>query len=63
MRLVLVLTMLALAGCDREPLTQAQHDAVTDIADDSVDDSGKVQELEERIESLEERLLQANIPE
>lgn len=59
----LIALMLLLGGCGREPLTQRQHDAVTDIADDATDEvSGKVRRLEERVEALEDRLSRANIP-
>lgn len=62
MRAAIAFTLL-LAACNQEPLTQEQHDAVTDIADASIHDSRKVRELEDRIEALEDRLRRAGISE
>ena len=47
------LALLLLAGCNREPLSQAEHDAETDIAHvtatEAIQESRRVQQLEDRI--------------
>lgn len=59
MRYAAILSALALAACDQPGLNERQQDEVVDLASDAaqdtLDQSARIAELEARIEELESR--------